>query len=157
MKLPGTSGEVTAKGHEGWIELNKLEFLGISNNVQMRVGKASDRAQGFPGFGKIVIAKQMDKSSITLFQYAHSADIFKEAEINYVTTGNPDVTYAKLILKDVGITHYRHAYAKGDQLPQEIVMLAYSSIQKTFTPRNKDNSLGSPLTTGYDLDTASQI
>jgi len=123
----------------------------------MQVGKTSERTHNLPGFGKIVISKAMDKSSITLFQYAHSADVFKQAEIDYVATGSPDITYAKLLLKDVTVTHYSHAYEKGDQLPREMIILAYASMQKTFTPRNKDNSLGSPMTTGYNLDTASQI
>jgi len=68
----------------------------------------------------------------------------------YVSTGSPIVIYAQLLLKDVAITHYRYNCVKDDQSPQEIITFAYSSMQKTFTPRNKDN-------TCYDLNTASQV
>jgi type VI secretion system Hcp family effector len=158
LKIPDVSGSVTTQGYTGWTEVDDLEFAGVDAPAKMQVGQATDRNSNRPTFGQITILKQQDKTSMALFEAVHSGENFNELEFNYVSSGSSPTTYGKLILKDAMVTHYsdRHnGEAKG--MPRELVRFAYNQIQRTFTPRNSDNKLGSPLSTGYDIEKAAKL
>ena len=158
LNIPSTSGNVTTDGFKNWIEVSDIEFSGVSAPVKMHIGNSIDRNSSRPTFGEVTIIKNHDQSSNVLFDAAHSGRSFDQIEFNYASTGSESVVYSKLILSNAMVTHYadRHNH-EAQGTPQEIVRFAYTKMQRTLTPRDASNKLGSPNSTGYDLEKATKI
>lgn len=152
MKLDSIQGNVTTKGYEGWIECLDLAFNGISSHIHQEIGNAMDRVLNHPVFGEIDIIKSLDRSSINLFEHAHSRQAIPEVEIHSVNTSDPVFTYAKLILKNAIVSHYSEFSSSLSQTkPREHITFTYTSLEKTYIPKNPDSTPDSPLTSGYNL------
>jgi hypothetical protein len=69
LTLPGITGDVTAKGLEGAIEV-----LSLTGNVQQTVNSASkgaaSRRTALPSFTDLMIQKRLDQSSPALFIFS---------------------------------------------------------------------------------------
>jgi type VI secretion system secreted protein Hcp len=152
LKSSKLSGNTSTSGYENWVNCHTIEFNGISSTVSQTIGNDMDRVIQHPNFGAIRLTKSLDKSSIALFEFAHSRQVIPEVDIHYVTTTDPSFTFAKLKLNDVIISHFSEYYGDGDQhKPSEQVMLSYTRIEKTYIPQKVDGSAGSPIISGYDL------
>jgi len=151
MKIPNVPGHVTTQGYKDWIKVYDVEFGGVKNGARMTVGKMCDRVSNYPRFSQISLLKPMDKSSTKLFTAAHSAEVFPSLELNYVTTGKDPSAYSKIKLSDVIISHYSE-YMGEEGYPEELLMISYSKIERTYIPREANNQPGSPMTVGYDLE-----
>ena len=55
------------------------------------------------------------------------------------------------------VTHYSEDYDTSNGDSEETICLSYTSIQRTYTPRDTKNQLSSPLITGFDLETAQKM
>ncbi len=67
MKVDGIDGNITAKGHEKWIEIYEFSYAvgrGISSSSP---GNQSDREAGTPSFTEVSIRKAVDETSPKLF------------------------------------------------------------------------------------------
>jgi type VI secretion system Hcp family effector len=158
LKIPNVTGNVTTKNYNGWTEVDDLEFAGVEAHARMQVGQAIDRNASRPTFGQVTILKQQDKTSNTLFEAVHSGESIDELEFNYVSAGSTPITYGKLILKDVMVTHFSERHnSEAKSTPRELVRFAYNQIQRTFMPRTSDNKLSSASTTGYDIEKATKL
>ncbi len=158
LKIPGTNGNVTTEGFKNWIEVADVEFNGVTAPVKMQIGNTIDHNSSRPKFGEVTIIKHQDQSSNVLFDAVHSGKSFDQVEFNYVSTGSESAVYSKLILSNVMVTHYadrHHHEAQGT--PQELVRFAYTKMQRTVVPRDAANKLGSPNSTGYDLEKATKL
>lgn len=152
MKIAGVTGGVQAEGYQGWIEVQNLHFAGITNTMQSVMGKTQNRITRAPQFGEIYIIKHTDKTSIALFEKAHSAAVIPEIEIHFVQTGDKPTPYEKYHLHDVLISHLSNEHNARFQKPREHLHLNYKKINRTFIERKSDGSSGSPLITGFDLE-----
>ncbi len=157
LHIPAIKGSVHNKGYEGWIALQDVEFNGLHNPIDMTVGSAIKRFSTRPSFGQLALIKALDDSSIHLFQAVHSAQVYPTLDIHYVTSGDEPVTYAKTTLTNAALTHYAERFSPTFDEPQEIIHMAYTQIQRAFIPRDSNNRTGSPMITGYDLETASAM
>lgn len=151
MNIDGIHGSVTHASYRGWIELKHFDFTGITQHVEHVVGRMNNRVSSFPSFGQIEIYKQVDDSSLKLFQAASSAKVIPTIEIDFVTSGDPGFTYEEIELTNVIISHYQEVHSAGAQLPLERMNLHYTEIQKTYIPRGANNTAGAPQRAGYDL------
>ena len=151
MRIDGITGSATHSGYEGWIELEHVDFTGITQAVEHVVGRAANRVSSFPSFGQVEIMKHVDDSSLALFQGASSAKVFPSVEIDFVTSGDPSFTYEEIVLTDVIFSFYQELNSRGAHKPLELLNLHYTEIQKTYYPRGADNTAGSPQRAGYDL------
>ena len=158
LKIEGVSGSVTAKNYEGWIAASDVDFAGVGNTTQMEVGRQVDRVNSKPYMGQVAIIKSLDKASAKFFEAAHSAKPFSSVDIAYVTTGDPNFTYAKVTLKNVVVTHYSDQFnARYNGRPSELVCLAYTDMKRSFTPRSSSNGLTSPVVAGYSVEQAQKL
>ena len=57
MKIEGIDGDVTAKGHEKWIELESVSF-GTEKTVRLQTGVEFDRQIGRSYFYEVEIVKK---------------------------------------------------------------------------------------------------
>ena len=70
MKIPGVNGNVNAKGFENWINVDDIEFAGVTKTTKMIVGEGRDCFGGQPKFGQVSLLKSFDNSSCILFSAA---------------------------------------------------------------------------------------
>jgi type VI protein secretion system component Hcp len=157
MKIDAINGSATHSGYDGWISLKAVDFSGIIQPVHQIVGRMKDRLSELPIIGQVEIIKQVDDSSLPLFQAASSAKVIHSVEIDFVTSGDHGFTYEKLELSDVIISHYREKHRDGIARPYEYLWLSYVSINKTFYPRGADNTPGAPVRAGYDLSSGTRL
>ena len=157
MKISGVTGSVTTKGYEGAIEVSELDFAGVKVPMQMMVGKAVNRALSEPHFGQVSIIKNLDKSSNAFFEAAHNGQAFASLEFDYVSTGATPVQYSKIMLTNAMVSHYSEQnVGSATEMPKEVIRFCYTKISRTFVPRDSTGQAGSPLTTGYDIEQATQ-
>ena len=157
VKFAGLTGSVTTTGFQGWSEVNEMEAGAVNVPVHNTVGKQSDRVQGHPTMGNVLLIKPMDNASIQLLGQAQTGQSFSTVEIDSVSTGNPPQAYHKLILSDATIAHYSRRHSGAGGKPLEYISLTYSKIQETYIPRNGANQAGNPMSTGYDLTKAQKM
>ena len=154
MKIPGVQGNVTAKGHEKWIEVKSLDFR-VSNDVQMQTGKTFNRFTSVPDFKLIDLTKLMDQSSHLLFEHSCSGKVISTVEIHCCSTGSTMTPYAKYVFSNVAVASYA-AITTGDQ-PVENIELGYTKVESTYQSRDASNKLSSPYTSGYDVEAAQMM
>ncbi len=157
LKSSALKGSVTAKGFENCIECLDADFAGVSRPTSMSVGKSMDRYNTTPSFGEITLVKYMDKSSIAFFEYAHNTKVIPELEIHYVITGDTPQTYSKTILKNAIVSHYREYKHQHQKQPIELINIAYTEMERSYIARNPDNTMATPLSTGYNLERAEKL
>ncbi len=157
MKLPDVKGSVQTKHYTGWIEIEDLDFSGLTNPLDMTVGNRMNRSGTRPSFGQIALLKCLDDSSIHLFDAVHSNKVYPSIEFHYVTTGDEPFTYAKTTLSNGAITHYSEVFNKSVGQPRESIHIAYTQIERSFTPRDAQNRASSPMIAGYNLETATKL
>lgn len=156
LKADGIKGSVTTKSYENWIELRSLSLPKVRQKARTTVGDRQDRTLGVPRFADIEIKKQVDKSTVYWFQHAPEAKVISEVIIAVVNNANPPRENMRYILHDVLVTHYAHEGDEGG-LPMETLHLNYNKLEIRFTPINKSNQLTSPLSSGYNLETAEPV
>jgi type VI protein secretion system component Hcp len=95
MQYEGVSGEVTAKGHEGWVELQSVQPIKPGSNLNI---------------SGITITKFINSISIQLRKFAHSNKP-KDIIIDLVYTSG--ATYLRLTLTDAVISSYNSSSSDG--------------------------------------------
>jgi type VI protein secretion system component Hcp len=83
--------------------------------------------------------------------------------------GNPNMTayltdkilaiYYKIRLENVLVSRYEmtHREDGSEAQPIEYIKLNFTKVEITHTPFDKDHKAGSPVTAGYDLETAQAL
>lgn len=159
MHIEGIEGDVTAKGHEKWIELNSLTF-GVNRDIKTRNGKASDREKTLPNVGEIIVGMNMSKSSPNIFNEACVGKAKKTIEIDVcqTTTGEPK-TYLRYTLSEVLLSNYQvhidHDAERAE--PLEKINLNFNKIVMKYTQFSDGNTPLAPTAAGYDLTTGTKV
>src|SRR5262245_1355279 len=65
MNYNDLPGDVTAAGHEKWIELNSFQW-GVGRGISSPTGGSADRESSAPSVSEIVVTKATDVSSTKL-------------------------------------------------------------------------------------------
>lgn len=157
LKHPSAKGNVSTKGYSGWIKLNDCDFAGVTNSSSNAVGKMQNRTPAAPKFGQITLSKPLDESSHCFFEAAHSGKPIDKLEIHYLTLGSNPAPFAKIILQNVVVNHYSENMTAASHQAQELIILTYSTIQRTFIPYDDSEKAKSPIATGYNLETAEKM
>jgi type VI secretion system secreted protein Hcp len=112
--LPVITGDVTAKGHEKWIELTSAQFL---RSTDTSGGTSGQREAAGPVIKEIVITKMQDSASGQLILAATtSAKGDLKVQIDFVKPDKKgDSTYLTFTLQNVIITSYNRA-PSGEKL-----------------------------------------
>lgn len=125
-------GEVAAKDHPGWIEVNSFQW-GVGRAISSPIGGGGIREAGAPNVSEFVITKTMDKSSPGLLKQAF-AGTAAPVTIDLVrpsSTGVP-TTYAEYKLQGVLISGY--SVSSGGDTPTESISLSFTKITFAFPP-----------------------
>lgn len=147
LKIESIPGEVTDKGHEGWISVDSVNW-GMSRTVSSTSG-GGGRTTSPPTFSEVTVTKQIDKSSPQLFLAAVAGKenlIPIKIELVDSTT---HLTYYRLTLDGVLVSSQNCTAVSGATKGAETISMNFTKI--------KVESLGAagstPITGGYDLTT----
>ena len=149
-------GNVTAKGYEGWIEVDSFNF-GVGRGVTMEAGAIANREATRPSLSEVTVSKPMDAASGLLFKGSVTGDSGVKVQIHVVQTGADKVEkYAVYELEDVIISSYSVSAGAGGK-PQESISLSFAKIEADLTHADKTNANTQNLRVGYDLTTATPL
>jgi type VI secretion system secreted protein Hcp len=119
--LPVITGDVTAQGHEKWIELLSAQMGQFKSTA---ANKGDTREASKPTVSEIVITKAMDSASSALFQQSlHGEGV--TIQIDFVKSDNS--TYLTFTLQDVLISSYQTATSRSDR-PTENLTLNFTKM-----------------------------
>lgn len=152
LQIDGIEGNATHADHKNWIDISSLDFNVSRPGIMARLGAGDNREGVQPNISDVHLSKRYDKSSINLKKAVLSCDKAKDAEIHFVTTGNPGATYLTIKLKKALISGYSMR-SGSDYMPEESFTLNFTHIQWKFVDHDDSNSPKSPVITGYDIST----
>jgi type VI secretion system secreted protein Hcp len=154
LQVEGLDGDVTAAGHEGWIECQSMD-TGVGRGIETPTGSSQERESTAPSLNDITVTKVMDKCTPLLFTEA-CVGKGKMVKIDMVQTGDQLETYMSYILTDAQISSY--AVSAGTEgKPLENVSFNFTKIEMKYIPfDNKGNPLG-PVPAGYDVSLGKKI
>ncbi len=148
MKYDGIDGDVTATGHEKWIELQSCQ-LGINRHVSQPTGRGVDREASAPAVSEIVVTKMTDAASVNLFK----ASLFgegKTVKIDFCKTDKDKFEpYLQLELENTLVSSY--SQSSGGDRPMESLSLNYTKITFNNIGMGAANETGSPERASWDL------
>ena len=154
LKYDGIDGDATHEDHKKWITVESLQW-GVGRAIATAVGSTKNREASEPSVAELTIAKQMDTSSVYLFQEACTGQTGKEVKVHLVSTGSPGQTYLEYTLTDSLVSGY--SVSSGGDRPSESVSINFNKVEMKYIPLESNNEAGSPVTKGYDLVTTKAV
>ena len=159
LQIKSIPGDVTSKGHESWIELNSFD-AGVSRRVTVKPGHVSDRENGLPTMTDFIVTKLIDKASPYLFQASCTGGSIGTIKIDACGASGETDKYLQYSLSDVIISRYDIngvSDKEANLKPHETLHLNFTKIEMSYIPRSGENKPQSPISTGYDIETATKI
>jgi type VI secretion system secreted protein Hcp len=153
MKYDGIDGDVTAEGHDKWIELQSLQF-GTGRGIQTATGRGADREASAPSISEMVATKLMDLASSKLFLESLVGE-GKKVQIDLCRTGEKLEVYMTYELEDTLISSY--SVSSGGERPMESLSLNFTKITQKYIPYDSKHKPQSPLPAGYDLSLGKKV
>jgi type VI secretion system secreted protein Hcp len=152
MKYDGIDGDVTAKGHEKWIECLSFQ-MGVNRSVHTPVGAAADREASAPSVSEVVLTKNSDASSYKLFQESLVGEGDKKVKIDFCKTATDLDPYNQYELEQVVVSGW--SASSGGDRAMESLTLNFTKITYVHFPMDqKGVKAGNPTRVNYNLATA---
>ncbi len=139
MKYDGIDGEVSAKGHEKWIEIDSFQWA-VSNGG----GSAQP--------SEVDVSSFISAASPQLFIATVNGTTIPSATIDFVTAAQPIQPYLQYELENVLISGY--SVSSGGDRPTESLSLNFTKISFSYRPMRPDGSLGAAKTAEWEVGTA---
>lgn len=150
MKYGKIDGDVTAAGHEKWIELHSLQW-GVGRGISSPVGHSAERESSAPSISEVTITKDMDKASPILFGQACWGEGTK-CELHLVKTDKGKLsTYMTYELTNTLISGY--SVSSGGDKPTESLSLNFTKVEMKYIPHDAGTKGSGPVPAMYDLAT----
>jgi type VI secretion system secreted protein Hcp len=148
MNYNDIKGDVTASGHEGWVELNSFQW-GVGRGISSPTGASADRESSAPSVSEITVTKDNDVASTKLLNEAYQGE-GQKVKIDFCKTdkGNLEV-YLQLELEDCMVSGY--SVSSGGDRPAETLSLNFTKVVFRSTNMTDTNAAGSPDTVTYDV------
>ena len=149
--IDGIEGTATQEEHKKWIQAETLNW-GVGRSIAAMTGATQNRESSEPSVSEVTITKQTDGSSPKLFQRACGEDTKgTKVKIDFVTTGNPGVTYMRYTLHNTLIAGYD--ISTSGELPTETISFNFTKVEVKYTPHDEKNNPKQSSTVQYDLTT----
>jgi type VI secretion system secreted protein Hcp len=154
VKYAAIDGDVTAKGHEKWIEVNSFQW-GVGRGISSPTGGSADRESSAPSVSEIVVTKPTDIATVKMLDEALEGEGV-DVTIDFVKTdkGNLSV-YLSYTLNNTMISGY--SMSSGGDRPQESLSFNFTKVMMTDVGLGAKNDDGQPATVGYDLALANVL
>ena len=152
MHYDGITGSVTAAGHEKWIELHSAQ-LGVNRHVTSPTGRGTNREAAVPAVSEIVVTKDLDCASTSLFKAALWGE-GKKVKIDFCKTDKDKFeAFLQFELENTLISSFSTSGSGGDSnaRPMESMSLNFTKITYVTTLMDDKNSTGKPDRGMWDL------
>lgn len=154
MKYGSIDGDVTASGHEKWIQLNSFQW-GVGRGVSSPVGAAADREASEPSVSEIVVTKEQDKASVKILGESLLGS-GEKVTIDFTRTDKDKlVTFLTFTLEEVMISGY--SLSSGGERPAESISLNFTKVEMKLTPTGAANKSESPEAFTYSIAEAKKM
>lgn len=148
MQYDGIDGDVTAAGHEKWIELHSCQ-MGVSRHITNPSGRGVDREASAPAVSEIVVTKNTDAASTNLFRAALWGE-GKTVKIDFCKTDkDKQEAYLQLELENTLVSNY--SVSSGGDRPMESLSMNYTKITYNNIGMGAANDTGNPDRAEWDL------
>ena len=154
VKYGAIQGDVTATGHESWIEVNSIQW-GVGRSIASPVGGSSDREASAPSLSEIMVTKPTDMASIKLLNESLEGE-GEDVTIDFCMTDKGELNvYLSYALANTMVSGY--SLSSGGDRPLESVSFSFTKIACTGVPMGNKNDDGQPATVTYDIGLASIV
>ncbi|WP_097460379.1 Hcp family type VI secretion system effector [Mangrovitalea sediminis] len=153
MNYEGIKGEVTAKGHEQWIDIMTMDW-GVNRNISAATGTNKDREATSTNVSNVTITKLMDETTPLLFTES-CVGKGKKVEIHLTKTGDNLENYMEYTLTDVMISGYS-MHTDGER-PIETMTLSFTKVEMKYTPYDDKHKKTASISAGYDVTQAAMV
>ena len=144
-------GDVTAKGHEDWIELSSFSW-GVGRGISTRPGKVADREATAPSVSEVAVTKALDTATVGLVQEALTGrGVWAQVDFCRTEEGKLEV-YLSYLMENCMISGY--AANSGGDRPSETLSLNFTAIECKVIPAGEAGTNGNSSSVTYDLATA---
>jgi len=154
VKYAAIDGDVTAAGHEKWIEVNSFQW-GVGRGISSPTGGSSDREASAPSVSEIVVTKPTDISSVKLLDESLEGE-GQDVTIDFCKTdkGNLNV-YLSYVLSNTMISGF--STSSGGDRPQESLSFNFTKVACRDVSLGSKNEDGQPETVTYDVGQAKVV
>ena len=142
LKLDGINGDVTARGHEKWIEIQSFSW-GVTNAVSFTAGGGGSTGKAVPS--DFSLSLPFSSASPSLFKKAVTGQAILEGTLSAVQVREAASDFLKWKLSDILITSYQVEGAQDG--PFEQISLNFAKIEVTYAPGGS----ALPITEGFDF------
>jgi type VI secretion system secreted protein Hcp len=153
LHVEGLEGDVTAAGHEGWIECESMQW-GVGRGITTPTGSSQERESTAPNVSEVSVVKMMDKCTPKLFEQA-CIGTSKLVKIDLVQTGEQLDTYMAYELENALISGY--SVNTGGDRPSENLAFNFTKVVMKYTPYDNKHKAGSPIPAGYDVSLGKKV
>lgn len=155
MQINGIQGDVTAKGHENWIQLEGFHF-NVSRSISTDPGRIADRESTRPAISEVIINKKADKTFPLLFNEACVGKAKPQVVLHVCQTDDSLKPYMEITLNNAIVSHYSIKQDPSTVVgkPEEVIGLSFDKIEVRYTPYDNTNQAQSPVSGAYDLKQA---
>lgn len=152
MQIDGIKGNVTAKGHEGWIEILTFDHS-VNRTITTHPGYTYDREASAPTINEAVMSKLIDSTSPKLFGLSTVGKSLDKVVIDFTKTGDELTTFLTYTLANVMVSSY-NVTGTNSALPNESITINFTKLEIKFTPFDPKDSQQSAQSASYDVSTA---
>lgn len=154
VKYGSLTGDVTASGHEGWIEVNSFQW-GVGRGISSPTGGSNDRESSAPSVSEIVVTKPADIASAPLLNEAFQGEGV-DVTIDFCKTDKGVLeVYQTYTLSETMISGF--STSSGGDRPSESLSFNFTKIEYKFINMKAGNDAGSPYPVSYDLAQAKVV
>ena len=154
MNYNDIKGDVTASGHEGWVELNSFQW-GVGRGISSPTGASADRESSAPSVSEITVTKDNDVASTKLLNEAYQGE-GKTVTIDFCKTDKDKLeAYLTLTLENTMVSGY--SISSGGDRPSESLALNFTKVEFKNIGMTDVNETGQPDTVTYDVAQAKVV
>jgi type VI secretion system secreted protein Hcp len=154
MNYDGVPGDVTAQGHEQWIECSSFQW-GSGRSITNASSSPADREGSTPQVSEIVITKATDGASNNLLRASLGigpAAEGKTVKIDFCKTdASQPEPYLQYVLDNCLVSGW--SISSGGDRPTESVTINFTKVDQCNIGMGAANDTGSPDHAVYDLTT----
>jgi len=154
MNYNDIPGDVTAEGHEKWIELNSCQW-GVGRGISSPTGASADRESSAPSVSEITVTKATDVSSTKVLNEAYQGE-GQKVQIDFCKTDKGKLeVFLTLTLTNCMISGY--SVSSGGDRPSESLSLNFTKVEFKNVNMGAAADTGSPDSVTYDLALAKVV